>query len=81
MRDLQRLLDGLDLAPVMRRRFGAAVAVCAKVSRNMLGLRCSALPPRPRSTLMKPSASASRIAGATDLMVDAVFDEVQLRDG
>ena len=39
---------------------------CANVTRKRFGFRCSELPPRPRSvTRMKPSASASLIAGAT----------------
>ena len=41
---------------------------CANVKKNRLGERCSALPPRPRSVMrMKPNASTSRIAGATDV--------------
>jgi hypothetical protein len=41
---------------------------CAKVSMNRFDTRCSALPPRPCTvTRMNPSASASRIAGATEV--------------
>jgi len=44
---------------------GSEGLVKEKVSLNKFGLCYSAFPPRPRSvTFMKPSASASRIAGA-----------------